>query len=321
MRIVFFVVVNIGLSCLKGLLESGANVAGIFTANKQDMVKTSGMHPDYFSEFDDLAKAYNIPLYKVRDVSVPIDIESLKRLRPDIIFFIGWPQMVREDVLRLPPHGCVGIHPTLLPQRRGGAPLNWCLIDGLDRSGVSLIYLESGVDSGDIIAQRPFKIELEDNIKTVLDKVTAISAEMVKESYPLLEKGIAPRIPQDHRIATYTWRRRPEQGLIDWNRTSLSLYNWVRALSSPFPGAFTFCNGRKLLVWEAGLVKSYRPPLNAVPGQLVEIWENQGVIVSTTDHCILIKNLQWESAPDIQRADLFMKANNIPIGTVLGGCR
>jgi len=185
LRVIFIGVVNVGWHCLKALLEAKANVVGIFTADKQKMVEISGMHPDYFSEFDDLAQEWGVPLYKVDNVSVPLDVEKMKGLKPDLIFCIGWPQIVRKEILQPPPCGCIGIHPTLLPERRGGAPINWCLIDGLSKSGVTLFYFDEGIDSGDIIAQQEFELTLEDTAKTVLDKVNSISMQLIQTYYPV----------------------------------------------------------------------------------------------------------------------------------------
>lgn len=291
MRVIFIGIVSIGWHFLKELLEIGANVVGIFTADKQEMVGLSGMHPDYFSEFGDLALKYNVPLFKVNDVSVPLDVEKIEQLQPDIIFVIGWPQIIGRRILRIPKNGCIGIHPTLLPKRRGGAPINWTLIDGLTRSGISLFYFTEGVDSGDIIVQEEFDISIEDNAKTVLDKATDITVGIIKRYYPLLEMGKAPRIPQKEDEATYTKRRHPEDGVIDWKRTSLSIYNLIRALSLPFPPAFTYWQGKRIAIMEVRLIKGHKPYFHAKAGEIIGLID-EDIIVGTGDDCILIKSLE-----------------------------
>lgn len=316
MRVVFIGVVNIGWYCLKGLLESGANVVGIFTADKQEMVKKSGMHPDYFTEFEDLASKYRVPLYKVKDTGIPVDAEQIRRLQPDMIFCIGWPQIVGKEILGIPSYGCIGIHPTLLPERRGGAPINWCLIDGLSRSGVTLLHFDEGVDSGDIIAQQEFKITLEDTAKTVLDKVTNIAVHLVKDCYSLWEEGKAPRAPQEHSKATYTRRRQPEDGIIAWNRTSLSIYNWIRALTSPFPGAFTYWKGERVIIWESGLLEGYKPRFSAQPGEVLDCLDKRGIVVATGDSCILIKTVEIDGSR--MSGDGFLRRFEIGRGNILG---
>lgn len=316
MKVVFIGIVNIGWHCLKALLESRANVVGIFTADKQEMIKISNMHADYFSEFDDLALKYGVPLYKIGDVSMPLDIRRLRELEPDIIFCIGWPQIIKREILQIPQYGCVGIHPTLLPERRGGAPINWCLIDGLSKSGVTLFYFSEGVDSGDIIAQREFEITLKDTAGTVMNNVTNIAVELIKEYYPLLEKGNAPRLPQDDAKATYTRRRRPEDGIIDWKRTSLSIYNWIRALTLPFPGAFTYWNKEKVIIWESELLKGYRPHFDRQPGEILDIMDNKGIVVATGDSCILVKTV--EVGGQHVSGEEFMRRLSIAPSTILG---
>jgi len=316
MKVVFIGVVNIGWHCLKALLESGGNVVGIFTANKQKMIEESGMHPDYFMEFDDLAQEWRVPLHKVDNLSVPLDIERIKGFKPDFIFCIGWPQIIGKEILGIPSRGCIGIHPTLLPGRRGSAPINWCLIDGLSKSGVTLFYFDKGIDSGDIIAQQEFKITLKDTARTVLDKVTSIAVQLVQTSYPLLDRGEACRIPQDHSRATYTRRRRPEDGVIDWGMTSLSIYNWIRALTLPFPGAFTFWKGRKIIIWESELLKGYRARFNARQGKILDSLDGRGVVVATGDNCILIKTVEADARQ--MGGDEFVRNFEIESGSILG---
>jgi methionyl-tRNA formyltransferase len=315
MKTVFIGVVAIARECLKAVFETGANVVGIFTADKQEMVRQSQMHPDYFSEFDDLAAERNVPLYKAKTVNSPLDIEKMRGLKPDIILCIGWPQIVGKEILQLARSGCVGIHPTLLPKRRGGAPINWCLIDGLNRSGVTLFYFDEGIDSGDIIAQQEFEITLEDTAKTVLSKVTNVAVGLVRNIYPLLERGEAPRIPQDHSIATYTRRRYPSDGIIDWNRTSSSLYNWIRAQTLPFPGAFTYWKGEKVTIWEAELPIGYKARFDTRPGEILGNYDG-GALVATADYCLRIKTMEYrgENVP----GDKLAEKTGMTPGKILG---
>ena len=319
MRVIFIGVVDIGWHCLKALLESRANIVGIFTADKDEMVKRSKMHPSYFAEFEGLASQYGVPLIKLRNLSLPLDRGKIAELRPDLIFCIGWPQIIRREFLQIPRYGWIGIHPTLLPERRGGAPINWCLIDGLSKSGVTLFYFDEGVDSGDIISQKEFKITLNDTAQTLLTKVTQIAVRLLKENYPLLERKEAPRIPQDDAKATYTRRRRPEDGIIDWSTSSLSIYNWIRALTLPFPGAFTYWDEKKVIIWESELLKGYKPRFDTQPGEILGPLNKRGAIVATGDSCILVKTIQVEGESDHMRGDEFIYRFGITSGIILGG--
>lgn len=319
MRVVFLGVASIGWHCLEALLESGAEVVGIFSADKASFVRATGMHPSYFSEFEAIAEEHKISLYKIASPREPLDARKMRLLEPDLLFCIGWPPVVKKDVLSVPQKGCLAIHPSLLPQRRGGSHLNWCLIDGLTKGGVTLFYMEEEVDKGEIVAQGEFEITLQDDIQSLIDKATAVSVGLIRAYYPLLERGTAPRIPQKDEEATYTRRRRPEQGVVDWKRTSLALYNWVRALTLPYQGAFTFWKGIKVILWQAELVRGYKPLIDAIPGQILEVWKGKGIVIATADSCILIRKVQVEGENKAVGGDEFVLQYGIPLGTVLGG--
>jgi len=315
LRVVFIGVVSIGWHCLRALTESGANVVGIFSSDPAEMAAVSGMHRDYFGDFDSLAAKYGVPLYRTDTVREPLDAKAMRELKPDLIYCVGWPQIIKREVWQLPTAGCVAIHPTLLPERRGGAPLNWCLIDGLSRSGVTLFYLNEEVDSGDIIAQTGFDISPEDTVKTLLDKTTDAAVSLVREWHPRLESGTAPRIPQDDSRATYTRRRSPDDGLIDWRRTSLSVYNLIRALTLPFPGAYTSHQGRRIIVRESELLRGYKPRFEAKPGEILTV-AGGGIIITTSDSAILIRGIEIDGR-SLDGNEL-AKHGIIP-GIILGG--
>ncbi len=294
MRIVFIGVVEIGRRCLETLLGNGANIVGVFTADKKAMTKLSGMDSSHFAEFGSLCEERNIPLHKVTTVRDPIDTDRLKSLNPDIIYCIGWPKIISKEILSIPPRGCLGIHPTLLPERRGGAPTNWCLIDGVEKSGVTLFYLTEGLDNGDIVAQQELMITLEDTACTLREKIMEVAAKLVGSTYQSLSQGLVRGIPQDESRATYTRRRKPEDGIIDWNQTSLAIYNFIRALGKPYPGAFTYRGGRKVIIWEAALIHGYKCSPSSMPSEPVEWPTDSEFIVQTgdRDNCILIKKLE-----------------------------
>jgi methionyl-tRNA formyltransferase len=318
MRIVFIGVISIGWHCLKTLLELEADVVGVFTVDKQSILTGSGMSPEYFYEFDELSQQHGFSLYKlssVNELNTEENVELAKSLHPDLVFCIGWPGIVKKEILAIPTNGCIGVHPTLLPDRRGGAPVNWTLIDGLSTSGVTLFYFDSGLDSGDIIAQQVIEIDINDTSRTYLEKVTQAAVQLIQKSYPLLSRGKAPRIYQDDSKATYTRRRRPEDGLIDWRWTSLTIYNWIRALTIPFPGAFSHFNGDNVVVWESQLLRGYRPSVKARPGEVLDIVEGEGLIIATGDGGILIKAVKM--GDDSVSADEWARRTGIERGQIM----
>lgn len=247
-RIVFIGAERVGLACLRQLVRMGKNVVGVFTAHDDLRPRIAD-----FVSFHEFVEPLGIPYVRVTSTKSPAFVEQVRELRPDLIVVISWSQIIPGEVLALPPLGCVGIHYSLLPARRGGAPLNWALIDGLCETGIALLYLDEGIDTGDIIAQRKFPIARDDTVKTLLDKIVVLAPQLVADNIELLEQGQAPRQKQDERLASYTRRRRPEDSQINWSMSDEELYNFIRALAPPYPCAFTFVGRRKLIVPSANI--------------------------------------------------------------------
>jgi methionyl-tRNA formyltransferase len=199
------------------------------------------------------------------------------------------PATLGRRLLDLPRLGAINVHGSLLPKYRGRAPINWALVHGETLTGVTLHYMDEWADHGDIIAQRAVPIALEDTALTLSLKLTAAAREMVRDTYPLIASGRAPRVPQDHAAATRFGRRRPADGLIDWGASAWRIYNLVRAVAHPFPGAFTYWRGRRVLVWEA------RPPRDrrssGPPGQVLGANAARSLAVATGDGVLEIARL------------------------------
>jgi methionyl-tRNA formyltransferase len=291
MKIVYISYDNDGYLCLKEILRMGCDVTAVFTLADDLMAKTVNHHA-----FDDLAAQYGLPLYKVRNINSSIHVKAIEQINPDIIYVLGWSQLISKPILDIPKLGCIGVHPTLLPANRGRAPIPWAIINGLKKSGVTLFYMDEGVDSGDIVAQREFTIEYKDNAQTVSDKVSRLQLEIVEDTWQLFEYGWAKRIPQDHSKANYWPKRTPNAGKIDWNKTNDELYNWVRGLTHPYPGAFTYFNTTKLFVWEA---EPMRKNTKHHPGTITEV-RNHGMVVQTGKGCLLLKRLQLDGQPEYE---------------------
>lgn len=311
--IAFVGCVREGKECLQEILDVDGNVTAIFTFEDEIAARTSGAIP-----FDDIAASHNIPLYKIKNTNTPETVELIKEVQPDVMFVVGWTRLVSAEVLAIPQYGCIGMHASLLPKYRGRAPVNWALINNEKLTGNTMILLDDGVDTGDILLQRTIPITLADTCKTLYDKVAQAGREMIREIVPYLEKGELPRSPQNHAEATVMPKRTPDDGLIDWEKSSLELYNWVRALTHPYPGAFTFLNNKKLFVWEAGIEhhsdKSLIRP--KTPGTIVSVAD--GIIVATgNDELIALRRLNFEGEEERSWND-FVAAHKLDAGFRLG---
>lgn len=235
----------------------GEEVVGIFSIPQEFRISYSAtpVKNVTFHSFAELAARNNIPLVNVEKKMTDSEyLETLRSWRPDFGLVIGWYYMVPQAIRSIFPKGVAGIHASLLPKYRGGAPLVWAIINGEKTTGVSLFYFDQGVDTGDVIAQKKIEISDTDDIRTVYEKATLAAVDVLRESLPLIREGQAPRIPQDHANATIFPQRKPEDGLIDWTRTPDEIRNFIRAQTRPYPGAFTVLEGKKVTIWDADIV-------------------------------------------------------------------
>ncbi len=271
MRIFYLGASDIGWECCRMLLESDFEIVGILSIPQEFRISWSSIPVVNvrYKGFEDLAKTNEVPLfYMMTKMSDPLIEETIRRLAPDLILVVGWYYMVPRRIRRLAPFGAVGLHTSLLPRFRGGAPLVWAMIKGESRAGVSLFYLEDGVDEGDVITQQDFPIAFEEDIADIIRKAQITSVNLMREYLPLLAEGKAPRLKQDPSQATLMPQRKPEDGNIRWHtQSAIDVYNWVRAQTRPYPGAFTHLFQENLTIWKSRLCQ---PDTSAhMPGSVV----------------------------------------------------
>ncbi|MFA4819935.1 MAG: methionyl-tRNA formyltransferase [Candidatus Aenigmatarchaeota archaeon] len=299
MRIIIIGPTLLTRKCLEALIRDGRDeIVAVYT-----LEDSLGVEKSRFVLMDDLAKQNNIRLYKVTNINDKFVVKQIKESDPDVIFELGWSQIISKDILSIPKKGCIGVHASLLPKNRGAASLNWALIRGDRKTGVTLFYLAERPDDGDIIAQKEFDIDDRDDISTLHSKSDIASAELVLENIDDIRNDTVRRIKQDPNEVTYTTRRKPDDGVIDWNAGSRQIYNWIRAQTHPFPGAFTFWKKKKLYVWQAQVDDK----ANCKPGEIFEIENKKGIFVMTKDGLLLIKRAQLESGVEMWADDLAEK--------------
>ncbi len=305
LRIVAFAYHDMGVVCLEELAEQGADLAMVMT-HRDDPQEAV-----WFASVAAWAAARGIPVSTPEDPNVPEVVERIRALRPDLFFSFYYRRLLSPALLAIPRLGAVNLHGSLLPKYRGRAPLNWVLVRGETVTGVTLHYMDARADHGDIIAQRPVPIAIEDTALTLWRKLTAAGRALLAEAYPRLVAGSACRIPQDHAAATTFPRRTPEDGLIRWEWPAREIYNLIRAVSRPFPGAFTYREGRRIFVWAA------RPPAGegavAPAGTLLGPGDGEALRVATGDAILAILRLQTEGEAEVSGAD-FWRACGAGVG-------
>ncbi len=295
MKFIFAGTTEIAYDSIKAAIEKGINIVAIITVKKNQISNISG-----YADFQGLAKENNIPLIEVENINDPDIIEQIRKLEPDYISVSGWSQLIGSELLKIPKHGCFNVHPSLLPEHRGKATIAWTIINGMKKSGVTLCYLEQDADCGDIISQKEFTIEHEDTTKQIYDKIKQASVQVLIDMLPALETGNIPRTPQDHMKATYWPRRIPEDGTIDWKKPANEIYNWIRGLSHPFPGAFTYFNKNKIMIWKSRISeKDYK----GEPGEIVDI-NDENLVIKTGKKSITIKNTEEIKKHKLKKGDI-----------------
>lgn len=251
MRFGFVTCVQLGLSCMDAIYRAGGSLDLAVSLPDDRAVKKAGRV--YLDEF---CARHDIPLLKSPNVNEPEIVESVRSYGIDWLFIIGWSQIAREEVLAAPRYGVLGMHPTLLPTGRGRAAIPWAILKRLDRTGVTLFKLDSGVDTGDIIDQLVIPLGPTTDAAELYAAVEKAHIQLIASAYPKLVTGILSPRPQDHSKATEWPGRKPEDGEIDLTGSVFDAECLVRAVTRPYPGAFYRKDGRKIIIWRAELVPS-----------------------------------------------------------------
>ena len=243
---------------LDALMRHGFDVRAVFTH-----VDDAG-EAIWFQSVAERAAEHGLPVFAPDDINHPLWIAKIRELQPDVLFSFYYRNLVSEELLAIPSAGCFNLHGSLLPKYRGRAPANWAILNGESETGLTLHHMTKRPDAGDIVWQRRVPIAAEDDARTLNLKLAAEAKPLLDECLPRILNGTAPRIRQDESAASYYGRRRPQDGAIDWQQSSRRIANLVRAVTRPYPGAFTHAKAAKVLVWKAEALAASAP--GAEPG-------------------------------------------------------
>ena len=286
MNYVLFLGGRIGLEALL-VITSHVKVGYVFVEKEH-----AHEHAHYSSQITEVCDQKKIG--HDRDLSPDRVLAMCHQLKPDYLMCFGYRRMIPADVIATARIGCIGSHFAPLPRYRGFAPLNWVLINGEPSTAVNVFFLVDEVDAGDILAQKKIEITEQDDINTLTEKCVAAMPGVLKDALVQLESGNPVGEPQDHTLATYTCSRNPDDGLIDWSQSSKAICNLVRALTYPWPGAYTYYKGKKLYVWKCEEHEEL-PYEGRICGKIIKIRDG-ALKVLTGDGSIWIT--QCSSDPD-----------------------
>jgi methionyl-tRNA formyltransferase len=302
MRIALLCATNRGLRFLKKLNELRPHADLIVFSFREEPHEPPYM--DAIKAATTAAAGTFIESYKVGS----LEWRGLWEANPvDLLFAVSWRYMIPREIYELPRFGAYIFHDSLLPAYRGFAPTVWALINGEPQTGVTLFHAAEDVDSGDIVAQQPVPIGADDTIADVMGRVTEAYLSLLEDSLPALLVGAAAATPQDHSAATYTCRRLPEDNRIDWTQSSERIYNLIRAVTRPYPGAFTTLDGARLTIWSASRLPAFPPYVGRIPGRVVEVKRGEGAVVLTGDGALLLREIQPEGGEPVNAAALLKR--------------
>ena len=309
MKIVFMGTPDIAVGCLQKIIDEKHDILGVVTQPDKPVGrgKKMGMPP-----VKELALKYDIPVYqpiKARDEEF---VQILKDLNPDLIVVVAFGQILPKAILDIPKFGCVNVHVSLLPKYRGAAPINWVIINGEDKTGVTTMYMDEGLDTGDMILTSEFDLNDEITAGELHDIMKEEGAKVLKETIDLIAKGEAPRIPQNHEEFTYAPMMNKTLGHIDFSKPAKEIHNLVRGVN-PWPSAYTTYKDQTMKVWKTKVLDETS---EKKAGTILKV-DKEGLRVSTNDNVLLIKEIQMPGKKRVL-VEEYIKGNSIEINEILG---
>jgi methionyl-tRNA formyltransferase len=289
--ILVFAYHDVGYECLDFLIQHDEYILAVIT-HKDDPEEDI-----WFRSVANLAAKYEIPVHTPDTVNTPQWIERIRSWKPDLILSFYYRHMIPEEILNIPPLGAFNMHGSLLPKYRGRSPINWAVLHGEKETGVTLHHMVRRADAGDIVDQEKVSIGPEDTARDVFDKCVPAARHVLERQIDALTEGTAARKPQDESQATYFGGRKPQDGRIDWTQSAESIYNLVRAVTQPYPGAFTEAAGKRLFIWWA-------VPLPDTEGEPGRVFSLDPLKVATGKGGLEIVNWEWEDENETRELDM-----------------
>ena len=288
---------NVGYRCLQELLRQGAQIALVFTH------EDSPTEEIWFQSVRRLAEQHAIPCLTT-DINQPENVERVRSIAPAFIFSFYYRNMIHTQVLAIPRLGALNLHGSYLPRYRGRVPVNWAVINGETQTGATLHYMVEKPDAGDIVDQERVGIAFSDTARDVFGKVADAAVTVIARAWPLLRDGRAARIPMNLAEGNYCGGRKPADGWIDWTKSAVQIYNLIRGVTHPYPGAFTYLGGKQVTIWQAWPVEGSGPPGH--------ILSQSPLLAAAGLGALEIRSLQLEGGQECSAAEFVMQ-HTMPI--------
>jgi methionyl-tRNA formyltransferase len=241
---------DFAVGALEAIIKAGHEVVAVVTQPDKPKGRSGQMQ---FPPVKECALKYNIPVFQLAKIKTPEAVEELRGYNADIFVVAAFGQILSKEILDMPRLGCVNIHASLLPKYRGAAPINWCIIDGEEKTGVTIMQMNEGLDTGDILTVKEVPIDKKETAETLFDKLSVAGAELIVDTLPKLANGEVTPIQQDDSKSSYAKLMHKSLGKVDWTKSAVSIERLVRGLNS-WPSAFTSFNGKTVKLWSCDVV-------------------------------------------------------------------
>lgn len=312
MRVVFMGTPDFSVGTLRELVKAGHEVVGVVSQPDKPKGRGKSLMPTPVKE---AALELGLPVYQPKKVREPEFIEILRKLEPEVIVVVAFGQIIPKEILDLPPYGCINVHASLLPKYRGAAPIQWAVIDGEPQSGVTIMKMDAGLDTGDMITKVVVPIAEEETGGSLFDKLSAAGARLLVDTLPSLTNGTAVYEKQPEESPTpYAAMIQKQMGNIDWNRPAVEIERLVRGLN-PWPSAYTKLKGKTLKIWKAQVIEESENDAALAPGTVIQA-DTHGLYVKTGQDILNITELQLEGKKRMD-TPAFLRGYTVETGSVL----
>ena len=308
MKVIYMGTPDFAVGPLEAIIEAGHEVCVVVTQPDKPKGRSKELIP---SPVKQCAMNYGIPVLTPEKIKVEESVKELSRYPADIGVVAAFGQILSEEILSMPTFGCINIHASLLPKYRGAAPIQWSIIDGEAETGVTIMQMDKGLDTGDILFQKKVPISPEETGESLFDKLADTGASLVVEALERIEKGEVSPIKQEEEKSSYAKMLKKETGRIDFNKSALELERLVRGLY-PWPSAYTFYQGKQLKIFGS----EADPSMEGEPGRIKQVTKD-AVYVGTKEGCLVIKELQLEGKKRMSAKEFLLGKSFAP-GEMLG---
>lgn len=303
MKIVFMGTPDFAVPCLQALIDHKHEIVGVVTQPDRAKGRGNKLTPPPVKV---LAQQYNIPVFQPEKVKTPEFVETLRELAPQVIVVVAFGQLLSQAILDIPPMGCINVHGSLLPKYRGAGPIQWSIINGDKTTGVTTMYMDKGLDTGDMLLKREFEILEKETAQELHDRMSAVGAEVLIETLQLIEAGKAVRIPQNHEAYTYAPMLDKTTGKIDWSKSAREIFNLIRG-TYPWPGAFSTYMGKSFKIFSSEIFEEDK--VNTEFGKIKELGKDY-ILVSCGKGFIKFEELQFENEKRMG-VEAYLRGHNI----------